>query len=147
MKMNKRHCYYCDKLKTVRFFTNGNRLCNTCFPKAAYEASQLQMEAYTSWNERANDNNTINKEHPTPEQMLVKMALENLTPKQRQIWDMYAYQQWTQEEIALFLNVKQSSISKILVRIEAKVKKFVKQNKGAYLLLKLEHKIMNEEND
>jgi RNA polymerase sigma factor (sigma-70 family) len=86
-------------------------------------------------------------EHPTVEQLLVRMALDHLTPRQREIWDYYSLDRLTQDEIATKLNMKRQAVQQHLTAAARNVSKFVKQNRAAYMLLKLEHKIMNEGTD
>jgi RNA polymerase sigma factor (sigma-70 family) len=81
--------------------------------------------------------------HPSVEQTMIRMALESLTDKQRQIWDMHNYEKLTQDEIARKLGIKQQSVEQQLGSIEKKVTKWCKLNRGAYLLLKIEQQIMD----
>ena len=83
-------------------------------------------------------------QHPTPEQLLVRMALEQLTPRQKQIWSLYNYDKLTQEEIATKLHIRRQVVQKTVNQITNKVKKFCKLNRGAYMLLKLEQQIEEE---
>ena len=82
---------------------------------------------------------TDSKAHPTPEQLFIRHALEQLTPKQRQVWELWNFERKTQDEIAVLLNVSQQAVSKHLKAIERRVKKWVKQNKQVYELLKKEY--------
>lgn len=85
--------------------------------------------------------------HPSIQQTMLKIALDTLTPKQKKLWDMYAYDRLTQEEIAEKLGIKRQSVAESITKIEAKVAKYVKHNRAAYMLLKLEHQIMNEDTE
>lgn len=87
----------------------------------------------------------IDAKHPTIQQTMFKMALESLTVKQKRLWDMYAYDRLTQEEIAGKLGIKQQTVEQSIKRVETKIAKYVRHNRAAYMLLKLEHKIMNSD--
>lgn len=81
------------------------------------------------------------REQPSPEQLLMKLAIERLNPKQRQIWDWYAYDQKSQEEIGQLLGIKQQAVQQRINVIENKIKKFVEQNLGSYMLLRLDKQL------
>lgn len=83
-------------------------------------------------------------EHPTPEQLLVREALKTLTPKQTKVWQWFAYDRLTHKEIALNLGISRQAVTQMIEKIEYKVQKFCRQNRGAYMLLKLEQQIDNE---
>lgn len=86
----------------------------------------------------------MNKQ-PKAQEILFRMAVDHLTPRQHTIWDMWNYDRLTQDEIAKRLNMKRQNVAASIAAIEERIKKFIKLNMGAYLLLKLEYQIMNEE--
>lgn len=76
------------------------------------------------------------QEHPTTEQLLLRMAVEKtLTEDQRAIWDMYNYDRLTMVEIAEKLKVSQQNISKRIKVIESRLTKWCKQNQEVYKTL------------
>jgi DNA-directed RNA polymerase specialized sigma24 family protein len=88
-----------------------------------------------------------NNQHPRVEQLFIKMAVESLSKKHQEMWFLWNNERLTQDEIAKVYGLAQSTINEQLQTIEHKIAKWCELNKGAYLLLKLEHKIMNEETD
>lgn len=85
------------------------------------------------------------REHPTIEQLLLKTAVGQLTAHQQTIWELYAYEQLTHEEIARQLGITERVAQRQVKTIEDSIKQYCEQNRAAYMLLKLEQKIMSEE--
>jgi len=56
---------------------------------------------------------------------LIRYQLENLTEKQREIYELFHIQKKTQEEIAKELGLVQSTISECLTSIKKKIKKIL----------------------
>lgn len=112
--------------------------------KKAIRAKVFNEES-GDWSEYAKDvaarEYDVNREQPTPEQLMIKVGLKQLTPRQQQIWELSAYADKTQEEIGIVLGISQSAVGSALKAIQLKVEKWCKQNRGAYMLLKLEQKI------
>lgn len=74
--------------------------------------------------------------HPSPEQLLMRMAIEKaLNKKQRTIWDYYNYDRLSTVEIARKLNLDQSTISRNIKVIERRIIKWVKGNVEVYKAL------------
>jgi RNA polymerase sigma factor (sigma-70 family) len=84
------------------------------------------------------------KKQPNVEEMMIRMALEELTPRQRVIWELYNFDRFTQEEIAKKFGVRLRTIESTLTKITLKVAKWCKLNRGAYMLMKLEQRINDE---
>lgn len=82
--------------------------------------------------------------HPTPEQFLMQEAINELTPKQRKVWDLYNFEQLSIADIGRKLRIAPQGVSRHIKACETKIKKFVKQNMGAYNLLKSETGETNE---
>lgn len=78
------------------------------------------------------------RRHPTVEQLFMQEAIKSLSPVQQTIWDMVNYDRLTQAEIGQRLEISQQGVAKHLKNIEAKVKDYVKRNKGVYKALKME---------
>ena len=76
------------------------------------------------------------REHPTPEQLLLREALNVLSDKQRDIWELWNYDKLTQDEIAKKVKMHQPHVAREIKKIEAMIAKWVKSNIGAYKLLK-----------
>lgn len=87
------------------------------------------------------------REHPSLEQIMLNMAVDHLTKPQRHLWELWNYDRLTQEEIASILNIAQKNVHSRIKTIERKIVKWCQTNRAAYMLLKLEHKIMNEDNE
>lgn len=85
------------------------------------------------------------RKQPRVEQMIMKMAVEHLNPQQKEIWFLHNNEKLTQDGIAERLNLKRTTIQAYIKRIETKLVKFCKANIAAYLLLKVEHKILYED--
>lgn len=90
---------------------------------------------------------SISNKQPKAKQLLMKMAVDSLSPKQREIWFRWNNERLTQDEIAAIFNVNQKRVSQMIQAIEKKLTKFIQRNKGAYILLKLQQKIMSEGKD
>lgn len=88
---------------------------------------------------------TKDSRYSSIEQTMITMACSKLTAKQKKIWDFYNIDRLTQEEIGAILGIKQQTVDLQIRAIEKKIKQWCETNRGAYMLLKLEHKIMNEE--
>jgi DNA-directed RNA polymerase specialized sigma24 family protein len=79
------------------------------------------------------------REHPTPEQLLIREAAKWLTTKQKRVWELHNYDKFTQDEIAKKLGVTQQAIQESVKAIEKRIAKWVKGNLGAYELLKADY--------
>lgn len=77
-------------------------------------------------------------ERPTTEQIMVRQAIKYLTPKQRQVWDLYNYDRLTQDEIAHRLGKKRTTIETQIRQCEARIIKWCTANMEAYKLIKQE---------
>jgi predicted DNA-binding protein YlxM (UPF0122 family) len=84
---------------------------------------------------------------PKAEEILFRMAIDHLTERQRKIWEMWNYDRLTQDEMALKLKIRRQSVAESISKIEDKIKKFVTINKGAYILLKMEQQIHQEDEE
>jgi DNA-directed RNA polymerase specialized sigma24 family protein len=82
------------------------------------------------------ESNTEYNEHPTSEQLMVREAIRHLTFKQQKLWELWNYDRLTQDEIADKLHIDQSSVSRRIKTIEKRIAKWVRNNIGAYNLLK-----------
>lgn len=78
------------------------------------------------------------REHPTPEQVFIREAMRRLTPKQRLIWEYYAYDQLTQDEIAHKLKVSQPVIAKHIKACEKRIARYCKTHMTTYNLIRSE---------
>ena len=74
--------------------------------------------------------------HPSPEQLMLREAVKRLTPAQKKVWDLHNFDRLTQEEIAKKLGKKRTTIQTQIGQCEKKIAKWVKNNLGAYKLLK-----------
>ena len=79
------------------------------------------------------------REHPTPEQLLVREAAKWLTPKQKKVWELHNYDRFTQDEIGKKLGMTHQGVAKHIKAIEARIAKWAKGNMGAYELLKADY--------
>jgi len=79
------------------------------------------------------------REHPSPEQLLIRQAIKYLTPKQQMVWELWNYDKLTQDEIAEKLDKDQSTIARTIKACEKRIAKWVKNNMGAYNLLKADY--------
>lgn len=77
-------------------------------------------------------------QHPTPEQLLVREAAKHLTVRQKQVWELYNYDRFTQDEIGARLGITHQGVAKHIKAIERRIKKWVKGNMAAYNLIKAE---------
>ena len=78
------------------------------------------------------------RRHPKPEELMLKQALKTLTKKQIHVWELYAYDRMTLEDIAKLKRVTKQAISKQIKTIEKRIATYIKSNMGAYNLLKEE---------
>lgn len=78
----------------------------------------------------------LSSEHPTIEQGMIREGIEHLTPKQKQVWDLYAYDRLTQAEIGQKLKIRQQVVQRHIKAAEARIKKYVEDHRGVYALLK-----------
>lgn len=76
-------------------------------------------------------------EHPTPEQLLIRQAVdEGLTTKQKIIWEMYNYDKMTLREIADALEVHFTTIDEHIRMAEKKIVKWCSEHLEVYKTLK-----------
>jgi predicted DNA-binding protein YlxM (UPF0122 family) len=76
-------------------------------------------------------------EHPSPEQLLLRMAVEKaLMRDQVKIWEYYNYDRLTASEIAKKFNVDKSVMAKRIKTIERQLAKWVKEHWDVYEALK-----------
>jgi|ERR1019366_1700394 predicted DNA-binding protein YlxM (UPF0122 family) len=80
------------------------------------------------------------REHPTPEQMLVRQGAKYLTPKQKKVWELHNLDRLTQDEIGKTLGMTHQAVCKHIQACEKRIAKYCKDNMGAYELLKAEYK-------
>lgn len=81
----------------------------------------------------------VERRHPTPEQSLIREAMKRLTPKQKKIWELYNFDRLTQDEIGKKLKISQQAVTNHIRACEKKIAKWVKNNLGAYELLKQDY--------
>jgi len=79
-----------------------------------------------------------NNEHPRPEEVMIRQAVRYLTPKQRKVWHLYNYDRLTQDEIAIKLGKKRTTIETQIRQCEARIVKWCKSNMAAYNVIKQE---------
>jgi len=78
--------------------------------------------------------------HPTPEQILFRMAVEKaLSNKQRKVWEYWNYDRLTQPEIAKKLRVKQQAVSQQIATIEKQLAKWIQEHAEVYKTLQLDY--------
>ena len=76
-------------------------------------------------------------EHPTPEQLLFRMAVEKaLMRDQAKIWEYYNYDRLTATEIAKKFGVDKSVMARRIKTIEKQLAKWIKEHKEVYEALK-----------
>jgi predicted DNA-binding protein YlxM (UPF0122 family) len=83
-------------------------------------------------------------EHPSPEQFLIREALNEFTSTQHKVWDLYNFEQLSIADIGRKLRIAPQGVSRHIKACETKIKKYVRQNIGAYNLLKSETGEPNE---
>ena len=75
--------------------------------------------------------------HPTPEQLLIREAVNNaLMNKQKRVWEMYNYDRLTHAEIAKKLKVTPSAITQQLKTIDKRLTKWVREHQDVYDVIK-----------
>lgn len=75
-------------------------------------------------------------EHPTPSQLLLRLAIENtLTGKQKRVWSYYNYDRMSLTDIALKLKVSKQAVNQQIKVIENKLKTFCEDHKKVHKLL------------
>lgn len=80
---------------------------------------------------------TSGNEHPTPEQLLFRMAVEKaLLNDQRKIWEYYNYDRLTTVQIAKKMKVSKQAVSERIKTIEKQLVKWVKEHLEVYEALK-----------
>ena len=84
--------------------------------------------------ERTQDYN----EQPRPEEVMIRQAVRYLTPIQRKVWHLYNYDRLTQDEIAIKLGKKRTTIETQIRQCEARIVRWCKSNMAAYNLIKQE---------
>lgn len=77
-------------------------------------------------------------ESPKPEQVMIRQAVRYLTPKQREVWNLYNYDKLTQDEIAQKLGKKRTTIETQVHQCEARIVKWCKMNMETYKMIKQE---------
>lgn len=77
-------------------------------------------------------------EHPRPEEVMIRQAVRYLTPTQRKVWHLYNYDRLTQDEIAVKLGKKRTTIQTQIRQCEARITKWCKSNMAAYRVIKQE---------
>lgn len=78
------------------------------------------------------------KEHPKPEEMLLRQAIKFLTPKQRMVWEYWNYDRLTQDAIAKKMKISQPMVVQHIQACEKRITKYCKANMGTFELLKQE---------
>jgi len=86
-------------------------------------------------------------EHPTPEQLFLRMAVKHLTPKQRKVWDYHNFDRLTQDEIGAKLGITHQAVADHISACEARIAKWCKNNMDAYTVLKQELEVYSEAPD
>ena len=76
------------------------------------------------------------EEHPTAEQLMIRQAVNRLTEKQKQVWDMWNFERATQDEIGDKLGISHQAVAKHIKAIEAKIAKYCRQRMEVYKLIK-----------
>lgn len=80
---------------------------------------------------------TSSAEHPTPEQLLLRMAVERaLMNKQRKVWEWHNYDRLTAVEIAKKLKIDPSSAARQIKTIEKQLAKWCTDHKEVYDAIK-----------
>jgi predicted DNA-binding protein YlxM (UPF0122 family) len=75
-------------------------------------------------------------EHPTPEQLLLRMAVDKaLMNKQKKVWELYNYDRLTHAEIARKLKVTPSAVTQQIKTIEKQLTKWIQEHKEVYKVL------------
>src|ERR1700690_4676551 len=75
----------------------------------------------------------LSRMHPSPEEALLKMAIEKaLNKRQREVWELYAYDRLTFEELGKKLKINRSSALRRIQTIEKKLKKYCLEHKKVY---------------
>ena len=80
----------------------------------------------------------VKTECPTPEQAMLREAVRHLTPKQRAVWELHAYDKLSERKIADKLGKRRTTIQTQIAQCEARIAKWCKANMGAYKLIKQE---------
>lgn len=104
----------------------------------AMNRSEQEYEFEPIVDEEVERENELAARHPTPEQFFLREASKTLTAAQKQVWELFNYDKLTQSELATQLNISQQAVSKALQAIEDKIKKYVKNNRATYKLIKRE---------
>lgn len=62
------------------------------------------------------------------EQTVIRVIQEELTPRQQEVVTMYYFEKYNMVEISKMLGINKSSVSRIISRAKARIKKFLKYN-------------------
>lgn len=80
---------------------------------------------------------TSGSEHPTPEQLLFRMAVERaLMNDQRKLWELYNYDRLTFVEIAKKTHTTKQAVEQRIKTIEKQIAKWCVEHKEVYDALK-----------
>ncbi len=83
------------------------------------------------------ENTAEGQPHPTPEQLFIREAISKaLMHKQREVWEMYAYDQLTFAEIGRKLRIDKSSAKRRIQTIEKQIREWCEGHMGVYQTLK-----------
>jgi predicted DNA-binding protein YlxM (UPF0122 family) len=83
------------------------------------------------------ETNVGGSEHPTSEQLLIRMAVDKaLMNKQKRVWELYNYARFTHSEIAKKLKITPSAVTQQIKTIEKQLTKWIKQHSEVYNTLK-----------
>ena len=75
--------------------------------------------------------------HPTPEQLLIRMAVDKaLMNKQKKVWKLYNYDRLTHTEIAKKLKITPSAVTQQIKTIEKQLQKWITLHSDVYQTIK-----------
>lgn len=100
----------------------------------------ISLDAFTQehFTEKKQDES---RAHPTVEQMMIRQGSRYLTPKQKRVWELYNFDRMTQDEMAVKLSITHQAVCKHIKAAENRIVKYVKDNMGAYNLLKADYNV------
>jgi len=96
-----------------------------------------ELEYYTSNPDLLPEYSQQDNEHPTPAQLLFRMAVDHaLMRDQKKIWQWHNYDKLTDTEIAKKLKVSRSAITQRLKVIKGLLIKYCREHMETYKVLK-----------
>ena len=88
---------------------------------------------------------TQGAEHPTPEQLLFRIAVDRiLLPDQKIVWELYNYDRLTTVEIGKKLKISQQAVSARIKTMEKQLTNWIKDHQEVYEALKQAEYDVNE---